>query len=156
MRILSSVACQVVPCTSELSHNRHDFRGGGEGDTLMKTKCVFWIPLKILSERFLILRRIWRDISVNVRRSPCRVPSFLSGFNIDWISNIKFHKNPSSGSQVVPWGRTDMTKLIVAFLNFANAPAIPRSAHTVYLCALCASENKQPLFLYTALTDWFL
>jgi len=22
-------------------------------------------------------------------------------------SNIKFHKNPSSGSRVVPWGRTD-------------------------------------------------
>jgi len=22
-------------------------------------------------------------------------------------SNIKFHKIPSSGSQVVPWGRTD-------------------------------------------------
>jgi hypothetical protein len=30
-------------------------------------------------------------------------------------SNIKFHENPSSGSRVVPRGRTDMTKLIVAF-----------------------------------------
>jgi hypothetical protein len=33
---------------------------------------------------------------------------------------------------------------------------IVRSAHTVYLCVLCGSENKQRLFLYTALTDWFL
>jgi hypothetical protein len=41
-------------------------------------------------------------------------------------SNIKYHENPSSGSRVVPcgktYGRTDMTKLIVAFRNFANAP----------------------------------
>jgi hypothetical protein len=31
-----------------------------------------------------------------------------------------------------------------------------RSAHTVYLCVLCGSENKQRLFHYIALTDWFL
>ena len=31
-----------------------------------------------------------------------------------------------------------------------------RSAHTVYLCDLCGSENKQRLFPYTALTDSFL
>jgi hypothetical protein len=56
-----------------------------------------------------------------------------SDFNVNWIfpicfredSNIKFHENPSSGSGVVPCGgtdgRTDMTKLLVAFRNFANA-----------------------------------
>jgi len=33
---------------------------------------------------------------------------------------------------------------------------ILRSAHTVYLCVLCGSENKQRLFPYTALTDWFV
>ena len=27
---------------------------------------------------------------------------------------------------------------------------------TAYLCVLCGSENKQRLFPYTALTDWFL
>ena len=32
---------------------------------------------------------------------------------------------------------------------------ILRSAHTVYLCVLCGSQNKQRLFSYTALTDWF-
>jgi hypothetical protein len=36
-------------------------------------------------------------------------------------SNVKFYENPSSRSRVVPCGRTDMTKLIVAFRNFANA-----------------------------------
>jgi hypothetical protein len=39
---------------------------------------------------------------------------------------MEFHENPSSGKRVVPWGRTDgrrptdMTKLVVTFLNFAN------------------------------------
>ena len=36
--------------------------------------------------------------------------------------NIKFHENSFSES-LVPCGRTDMTKLIVAFLSFANAPS---------------------------------
>ena len=39
---------------------------------------------------------------------------------------MKFHQNPSSGSRAVPRGetgrRTDMTELIVAFQDFANAP----------------------------------
>jgi hypothetical protein len=42
------------------------------------------------------------------------------------IPNIEFHQNPSKGSRVVPCRRTDvrteMTKLIVAFCNFANVP----------------------------------
>ena len=33
---------------------------------------------------------------------------------------------------------------------------ILRSAHTLYLCVLCGSGNKQRLFRCTALTDWFL
>jgi hypothetical protein len=35
--------------------------------------------------------------------------------------NIKFYENLSSGSRVVPCGRTDMTKLIVAFRDFAKS-----------------------------------
>ena len=33
---------------------------------------------------------------------------------------------------------------------------ILRSAHTLYLCVLCGSQNKQRLFPYTTLTDWFV
>jgi hypothetical protein len=33
---------------------------------------------------------------------------------------------------------------------------ILRSAHTAYFYVLCGCENKQRLFPYTALTDWFL
>ena len=38
------------------------------------------------------------------------------------VLNIKFYQNPSFGSRVVRCGQTDMTKLTVAFRNFANAP----------------------------------
>jgi len=42
------------------------------------------------------------------------------------FSDIKFDENPSNGSRVVPCGptdgRTDITKLIVAFRNFAKGP----------------------------------
>jgi hypothetical protein len=37
-------------------------------------------------------------------------------------SNVKFHGKPSGGKRVVLWGQTDMTKLSVAFRNFAKAP----------------------------------
>jgi len=40
-------------------------------------------------------------------------------------SNIKFHENPSIGSQIVPFWQTDMTKVKVAFRNFANASKNP-------------------------------
>jgi len=58
-------------------------------------------------------------------------PLFLSDFNKTWISTRQiFEKtpqyeiswNPSRGSRVVPCGQTDMTKLIIAFRNFTNAP----------------------------------
>ena len=37
-------------------------------------------------------------------------------------TNITFNENPSIGSRIVSCGRTDMTKLIVTFRNFAKAP----------------------------------
>ena len=56
---------------------------------------------------------------------------FLPDFKETWIFctdfrkknlNIKLYRNSSSGSRVVPCGRTDTTKSLVAFRNFANAP----------------------------------
>jgi len=35
---------------------------------------------------------------------------------------MKFNKNPFSGSQHVPCGRTDMTKQMVVFLTVSKAP----------------------------------
>jgi len=44
---------------------------------------------------------------------------------LEKCSNIRFHKNPSSGRLAVPWGRSDeqidMMTLTVAFRDFANA-----------------------------------
>jgi hypothetical protein len=44
-------------------------------------KCVFWVSLNILSEIFLYLRIIQKDVIINVYRSSCTVPLFLSGCN---------------------------------------------------------------------------
>ena len=67
-----------------------------------------------------------------------KYPLFLSDFNETWIfssfeksSNINFQENTSSGSRVVPCGRTHMTKLKVAFRYFANAPKKEHFYHTV-------------------------
>jgi hypothetical protein len=133
--ILPSVACLAVPYFYTLSHKRHDF-----WKKLLNIKCVFWFSVQLLSETFLILRRIQRDIIINIHRSLRKVPLLLSDFNETWVfsrhskksSNIKFNENPSSGSRVVPCGRTDITKLIVAFRNFANAPKTLFSFKCVY------------------------
>jgi hypothetical protein len=78
--------------------------------------------------------------SCTVRHScPILMKIEVSRQILEKYSNIKFHKNPISGSQDVSWGpvyrwkdretdsgrtegRTDMTKLRAAFRNFANAP----------------------------------
>jgi hypothetical protein len=47
--------------------------------------------------------------------------------------------------------------LVVTLFNTSlNTKKILRSAHTLYLCVLCRSQNKQRLYPYTALIDWFL
>jgi hypothetical protein len=57
---------------------------------------------------------------------------------LEKYSNTKFHENPSIGSRVVSCGQTDMTKLIVALRNFANAPKMcPR-----YLCIIICYSYK--------------
>jgi len=47
-------------------------------------------------------------------------------------------------------------RLVVTICTASLNSTILRSAHTLYLCVLCGSEHKQPLFPYTTLTDWFL
>jgi hypothetical protein len=83
----------------------------------------------LFSETFLILRRTERDQKCTLvfRPSPrysCPILIKLefSRQFFEKYSTIKFDENRSSGSQVVPCGRTDMMKLIVAPRNFANLP----------------------------------
>jgi hypothetical protein len=74
--ILSSVACLTVPYFSTLSHKRHDFR-----EKVIEHKMCVLIFSQLLFETFLILKRIQRDIIINVHRSSCKVPLLLSDFN---------------------------------------------------------------------------
>jgi hypothetical protein len=77
--------------------------------------------------------------SINVRTTSCKVATRYSCqilMELEFSQhifvkslNIKFHKNPSSGS-----GRAVMTKLIVAFLNFANAHKYLCSAVCLPFC----------------------
>jgi hypothetical protein len=66
-------------------------------------KCVFWFSLQMLSETFLILRKIERDIILKVLRSSCKTPTFLVRFErkLNFLHRfsknvqiIKFHENP--------------------------------------------------------------
>jgi hypothetical protein len=66
--ILSSVACPALEYFSSLSHKRYDFL-----KKLLNKKCKFWFSLQLLSQTFLILRRIQRDIIVNVIKSSCQI-----------------------------------------------------------------------------------
>ena len=47
---------------------------------IVNIKCVFWFPLQLLSEIFLILQRRWQDININLYMSSCKVLLFLSHF----------------------------------------------------------------------------
>jgi hypothetical protein len=73
--ILSSVACLALQYFSTLSHKRHDFR-----KRLLNIKCFFWLCLQLLSETYLILRRLQRDTIINVRRSACKISDCLLRF----------------------------------------------------------------------------
>jgi len=50
------------------------------GKKLLNIKCVFEFCLRILSETFLILRRIGRDIVTNVDRYSCKLPAVIVRF----------------------------------------------------------------------------
>jgi hypothetical protein len=79
-----------------------------------------------------------------------KYPSFSSDFNVTWIFStdfwklhINFHENPSSGRRVVPCEQTDMTKLIVAFRNFANAPKTSQLLMYREIIAVCSQIHTK-------------
>ena len=98
---------------------------------LQNTKCAFCFSLKFLSETFLILRRIQRDTIININRSSFKVPVILYRLYSNLNFPYKFSKNLliSNFIKIRPIGaemfhaarQTDMTKLTVAFPNFAKA-----------------------------------
>jgi len=88
----------------------------------------FWVLLTHLSETFLILRRVERDM-IMCSGVQVQDPLFLSTLNVTWIFSKAFRKKNSQISNVMiirqmgdeyfyAEGRTDMTKPIVAVRNF--------------------------------------
>ena len=74
--VFSSVDCPALPNFSTLSHKRHDFRGGGG----FYEHKLFRFSLQIRPETFLILRRIERDVIINVHTSSCKITVIIVRF----------------------------------------------------------------------------
>jgi hypothetical protein len=127
--ILSSVACQDLSHFSHYLINSRIFR---EKCCVTENAC-YRISLQLLPEIFVIVRRVRRDITINIHTPSSKVSVLFSDFketlifSTDFrkILKLKFHEIRSSGSRVVG-GRidrqTDIAKLIDALRNYANAP----------------------------------
>jgi hypothetical protein len=71
------------------------------GDTVfgINIKCVLWFSLQLLSETFLILRRIERVMITNVHTSlDEKLPLFLSYFNKTFCFLDRFSKNANTSN----------------------------------------------------------
>ena len=101
----ATLSCPAVQYFSTLSHKRSHFRR-----KLLVIKCVFLSLVQILSETLLFLRRMERGMIINIYWFSCKAPVILVRFFrqiCKKYSNVTFHENSSSGSRVVPCGRTD-------------------------------------------------
>ena len=73
--VFSSTVCLAPPYFSTLFYKRHDFR-----KKVIEHKMCVLIFLQLLFETVLILRRIHRDIVINVKTSSCEVTVILVRF----------------------------------------------------------------------------
>jgi len=88
---------------------------------------VFWFPVQLLSEAFVILRRIQRDSFVNLETSLCKVAVILVKFewNLNFlgifsttIQTSNFMKIRWVGAEL--YADRHMSKPVVAFGSFGN------------------------------------
>jgi hypothetical protein len=108
--------------------------------------CVL-IFFTILSETFLTLRINERDMIQHVYWSSCDVSFLLSDFNKNLDFRVRFSNKTQITSllKICPVeadlyhaegqmdGQTDMTKLLVALCNFANAPKCNHTVRSYHL-----------------------
>jgi len=113
-------------------------------EMLLHITTVFWFSLQLLSETFLTLKRIQRDIITNIHRSSCEVPVILVRFywnlhllelprrifqkylyQISWKS-VEWKRSCCVRTCGQANGQTRRNKqLTVAFRNFTKAPNNP-------------------------------
>jgi hypothetical protein len=118
-----------------LSHKRHGF---SKKKKLWGIKCVFWFSLKLFCLKLFSFKknsgRYYHKCTWVFKYSAHYSFLILMTLVFSWhisffkISNSKFHENPASCSVLMDRQadrQTDMTKLIINFCNFANAPKIP-------------------------------
>ena len=103
----------------------------------------------------------------------CSLSTLEHRTTVKWTENIQMENLEHTvtifkeNSEEQRWVGKNKYEVLCRFLNWdltqwslyvppVQHSTILRSAHTVYLCVLCGSENKQRLCPYTALTDWFL
>jgi len=60
------------------------------------------------------------------------------------------------GSDIAKVNSPNMSRVVTIYTTRFDIHKLYVLPTQLYLCVLCGSENKQRLFPYTALTDWFL
>jgi hypothetical protein len=108
------ITCDLPGCTTFF--HIISKRARLSGKKLLNTKCAFWFYLQRLSEIFIILRRIQRDITINICRFYVKWPLYIchilialesSRYVLEKSSSTTLHENLSSGGRVVPCGQTE-------------------------------------------------
>jgi hypothetical protein len=76
--ILSAVACLAPPHFSIWSYKQNNFLGGGGGGLMKTNMCLIFSATSV--EKSLKLRRIQRDVIINIHTSPSKVPVIFVKF----------------------------------------------------------------------------
>jgi len=88
------VICDLSGCTIHVFFSPHYLINGTIfRKYLQNTKCAFCFSLIILSETFLILRRIQRFVMKNAKRYSFKVPAIIFRFYSNLNFPYKFSKN---------------------------------------------------------------
>ena len=151
--VTSFVALWSAPHFSTLSHKRHDFR---KKKVIERKTCVLIFSTTSCKTN-LIIRRILRDIVINVKTSSCKVAVICVRFywNLNFLDRFS-KKKPTYQilSKSVHWESSCSTRTErrtdgpISFRNFANAPnsyrcwerkvkAIDVACKSKYVLTLC-------------------
>jgi hypothetical protein len=137
-----------------------------------RLSCLAWICLRIMVVCRLITARshvtkLYFDKTEQCFRDDCPKPEVIPHHIAHWFTLRADRLNavfcPHSAFVRVVWISEQTAIISIYSMNWLVfitetecVYCAVRSVHTVHLCVLCGSQNKQRLFPYTAWTDWFL